>query len=283
MLGFTGIVSDMASSSSVSDDPEGSVIAYYFSRGYVYEVISEFLSKFHGIMMCVTTLKNRLRQLKLRRRMPPVDMDDVRKQIMNEISGPGCEGGYRSMWHNLRLQNIQLLRDVVRELMREMHAVGCERRKSKSLKRRSYFSSGPNYAWDVDRYDQLKLHGFPIDGCIDSWSRKIMWLKVTKSINHPDIIASFFLNCVEELRSCPVKLRTDCGTENGVMAAMQCTFQQSADAHMYGSSAANQRIILRAGGHFTGRTGVVGGWNFLRASWNRRSLIQCSFILSKSS
>ena len=39
-----------------------------------------------------------------------------------------------------------------------------------------------------------------------------------------------------------MKLRTDCGTENGVMAAMQCTFQEDAEAHKYGSSPSNQRI-----------------------------------------
>lgn len=109
MLGFTAIVSDMASSNSVSDNPEGSIIAYYFSRRYVYEVITEFLDKFHGITMCV---KKRLRQLKLRRRMPSVDMDVVRKQnklIMNELSGPGCQGGYRSMWNTLDYKTFKYL------------------------------------------------------------------------------------------------------------------------------------------------------------------------------
>ena len=52
-----------------------------------------------------------------------------------------------------------------------------------------------------------------------------MWLTVTRSNNHPEIIFSFYLNCVAGLEGCPVKLDTDCGTENGVMAAMQCTFQ----------------------------------------------------------
>ena len=51
-----------------------------------------------------------------------------------------------------------------------------------------------------------------------------------------------FLNCVAGLEGCPVKLRTDCGTENGVMAAMQCTCQQDLEAHKYGSSPMNQRI-----------------------------------------
>ena len=43
----------MASSSSISDNTEEeSIISYYFSRGYTYEVI-EFLAKFHSITMSV--------------------------------------------------------------------------------------------------------------------------------------------------------------------------------------------------------------------------------------
>ena len=147
------------------------------------------------------------------------DPDVVREQTMNELSGPGCQGGYRSMWHTLRLKNIQVPRHVVAELMREMDPKGCGQRKSRSLKRRSYSSSGPNYTWHVDGYNKLNPYGFHSQGCIDSWSQKIIWLNVTKSNNHPEIIANFYLNCVAELGGCPVKLRTDGGTENGVMAA----------------------------------------------------------------
>ena len=63
---------------------------------------------------------------------------------------------------------------------------------------------------------------------------KIIWLTVTRSNNHPEIIANVYLNCVAGLESCPVKLRTDCGTENSVMAAVQCTYQQDANVHKYG-------------------------------------------------
>ena len=69
--------------------------------------------------------------------MPSFDMDVVREEIMNELSGPGCEGGFRSMWHSLRIKNIQVPRHVVAELMGEMDPEGCEQRKAKSLKRRS--------------------------------------------------------------------------------------------------------------------------------------------------
>ena len=155
----------MASSSSISNDSEEeSIISYYFSRGYKYEVITEFLAKCHGITMCLRTLKNRLKQLNLRRRLPSFDMDVVREEIVNELSGPGCQGGYRSMWHTLRLKNIQVPRHVVAELMREMDPEGCEQRRAKRLKRRSYFSSGPNYTWHVDGYDKLNLMGFQYMG-----------------------------------------------------------------------------------------------------------------------
>ena len=71
---------------------------------------------------------------------------------------------------------------------------------------------------------------------------KIMWRTVTRSDNHPEIIVNFYWNCVAGLEGCPVKPRTDCGTESGVMAALQGAFQQDAKAHKYGSSPVNQRI-----------------------------------------
>ena len=52
---------------------------------------------------------------------------------------------------------------------------------------------GPNYIWHVDGYDKLKPYGFPIHGAIDGWSRKIMWLKLARSNNLPEIPATFYL------------------------------------------------------------------------------------------
>ena len=41
---------------------------------------------------------------------------------------------------------------------------------------RTYNSMGPNYIWHVDGYDKLKLFGLALSGCIDGFSRRIMWL-----------------------------------------------------------------------------------------------------------
>ena len=232
----------MASSSSCDDEDEESIISHYFSRGYKYTAIIRFLDKHHGIKMSHRTLKNRLKKYKIKKKLPSYDLDIIRERVRHELTGPGCQRGYRSMWHMLRLQNIQVPRQVVADVMRELDPEGCRQRKARRLERRRYLSPGPNFTWHVDGYDKLKPYGFPIHGCIDGWSRRIMWLKVAKSNNNPDIIANFYLDCVSEVGGCPKMIRTDCGTENGVMAAMQCTFQNEVNAHKYGTSPANQRI-----------------------------------------
>ena len=87
-------------------------------------------------------------------------------------------------------------------LMRELDPDGCEQRRSRALQRRRYSSPGPNHTWHVDGYDKLKPFGFPVHGCIDGWSRRIMWLKVTKSNNHPEVAANFYLDTVSEVGGC---------------------------------------------------------------------------------
>ena len=94
----------------------------------------------------------------------------------------------------------------------------------------------------MDGYDKLKPYGLPIHGCIDGFSRQISWLRVARSNNNPIIPASFYLKRVEHSGVCPTNLRTDCGTENGIMAATHCVFLDDVNARKYGSSHTNQRI-----------------------------------------
>jgi hypothetical protein len=72
---------------------------------------------------------------------------------------------------------------------------------------------------------------------------------VTRSNNAPETVAQFYLDCVRQNRGCPLQTRTDCGSENGVIAAAQCYFRssdngplQAEQAHAYGTSTQNQRI-----------------------------------------
>ena len=50
------------------------------------------------------------------------------------------------------------------------------------------------------------------------------------------------MDIVKEYGGCPLKGRTDCGTENSLVAAAQCYFTGNDLAHIYGTSPHNQRI-----------------------------------------
>ena len=88
-------------------------------------------------------------------------------------------------------------KQVVELLLRELDPDGCQLRKRHKWKRRQYYNPGPNAVWHADGYDKLKPYSFPVHGCIDGWSRKLLWLVVTRSNNSPDNIGSYFLDAVK--------------------------------------------------------------------------------------
>jgi hypothetical protein len=74
-------------------------------------------------------------------------------------------------------------------------------------------------------------------------------LNVSRSNNDPSVVLRFYLDCVDENEGCPLIVQSDCGTENGNIAAAQCYFRVDATdeyagekAHRYGESKRNQRI-----------------------------------------
>ena len=46
---------------------------------------------------------------------------------------------------------------------------------------------GPNFLWHLDGYDKLKQFGFAIHGCIDGFSRFIIWLESASTNNDPKV------------------------------------------------------------------------------------------------
>ena len=169
-------------------------------------------------------------------------IEAVRQRVSEIINGPGSCGGYRTIWHTLEMEGLHVPRIIVQDMLKELDPEGTKMKKAHRLKRRAYHNPGPNQSWHMDGYDKLKPFGFPVHGGIDGFSRKILWLKVTRSNNSPDNIATYFLDTVNELKGCPAQLITDLGTENGLAASIQCYFRDNPDAHRYVSSTRNQRI-----------------------------------------
>ena len=222
----------------------------YFFQGFEYKDILRFLSQYHGISISKSTLQRRLKSYDLSRKYAEYNIDAIVNEIRALLDGPECMGGYRFVWQRLKMKGHQVPRNVVQLLLSQLDPEGCYMRKCHRLRRRVYRNEGPNAAWHADGYDKLKPYGFAIHGCIDGWSRKVLWLLVTRSNNYPDNIASYFLETVEKYGGCPVKVYTDLGTENSTMAAIQSFFRNDDDAHCYCSSPRNQRI--------------EGFWSFLR-------------------
>ena len=48
--------------------------------------------------------------------------------------------------------------------------------------------------------DKLKPYGFPVHGCIDGYSRKILWLKVCRTNNDPTVTGKHFSDTVTSIR-----------------------------------------------------------------------------------
>ena len=197
----------------------------------------------------------------LRRKNNNFDISFLPDRIWQELDGPANTAGYRCVWHTLMLEGIHVPRETVRVLVSELDPKGVRERWPKALRRRTYRSPGSNYVWHVDGYDKLKPYKFPIPGCIDGYSRKILWLTVSRTNNDPAVTGQHFLDAVSKYGGCPTLLRTNNGTENVNMAAMQAFLHcmgeddlAGSNTHRYGSSPAIQRIEC--------------WWSFFQRSWS---------------
>jgi len=63
--------------------------------------------------------------------------------------------------HHLRVSHM-----TVRLMLRQMDPVGVAERQQHRLRRRTYFSHGPNDTWHVDGYDKLGPYGILISGYV---------------------------------------------------------------------------------------------------------------------
>ena len=116
--------------------------------GYSYNSITIFLNLYHGISTSIWTLKKRLRHYSLRRKQIAFNENIVRVIIEREIQGPGSMKGCRFI-HQILKQSygVHVPRDSLMQILKEIDSSRTEERKWKKLKRRKYFSLGPNATW----------------------------------------------------------------------------------------------------------------------------------------
>ena len=192
----------------------------YFKCSFTYLEIQEFLHSKHGINTSLSTIKRYLRKLNLFRR-PLVNrrtsVHILENAVQEELRGSGSGIGYRRVWAHLRSRGIISRREDIRKIILNLDPLGVDLRRRRRLRRRRYSNPGPNYVWHLDGHDKLKPFGFSIHGCIDGYSRRLIWLEVAATNKMPDLIAKYYLDAVKQLKGIPKTLKADDGTENSMI------------------------------------------------------------------
>lgn len=242
------------------------LVRNYFLQDYTNAEIVGFLALQHGIVISIRTVKRILKQLNLRRaRSEESSIEKIIDAILQEFeTSCGTFLGYRQLTQRLRQKyGLNVKRDSVMRYMRIVDPDGVDRRKRRRLKRRRYVTPGPNFLWHIDGWDKLAPFGLYVHGAIDGYSRRILWLEVNSTNKNAKVVASHYLNTVEQLGGVPTRLRSDKGTENSGIGILQQFFRwhnedefSARKSFHQGKSSANQRIEawwskLRDGG---------GGW-----------------------
>jgi hypothetical protein len=84
------------------------ILKDYFVKGFSYQKILQF----HGINISMRALQRRLYNLGLKRTNIDYNREDVRAAIVSYCNGAGSSGGYRSVWHALRLRGLVVPDDL---------------------------------------------------------------------------------------------------------------------------------------------------------------------------
>ena len=136
-----------------------------------------------------------------------ITLETVTNAVAKELDRPGQLLGYRAMHQKLRQEHdINVPRDLVYAKMQELDPEGLESRKVgiKNKKRKECFTTrGPNWVHSLDGHN--KLMGFQSDtfplaiyGCVDTASRKLLWLRIWTTNKEPKLIGRWYLEYLFE-------------------------------------------------------------------------------------
>lgn len=179
------------------------LIELYFNLGLKYKDILHILSAKHRIIISLRSLKRILKNNGLFRRKHFDSLAETIQFIKVELQGSGALHGYRWMYTKCKERGLHVRKEDVCLILSTLDPEGTEIRRRRRLKRRAYFSKGPNFVWHVDSYDKLKPFGICINGAIDGFSRRILWLNAYCTSSDPKVIGGYYLDSRGTRWMCP--------------------------------------------------------------------------------
>ena len=228
------------------------LVEYYRRHLYTVNEIVGFLIFRHHYLTSKRTVERILKRLNIRLRERESPLPELIVAIQELHSSGYCESGYRTVWRILNSScGLRATQGTVRAINAVLDPSGVHHRTAHRFRRRTYGAMGPNGVVHIDGYDKLKPFGIAIHGAICGYSRKILWLKACPSNNDPKRVAFYFLDYLKSIRGLPRTIRTDAGTENVVIRAIQIALRMHHGDVMSGyrsaitgRSTSNQRIEM---------------------------------------
>ncbi|KAI9748017.1 MAG: hypothetical protein M4579_007333, partial [Chaenotheca gracillima] len=180
------------------------------------------------------------------------EADQVARQLVYQQLQSGQSNRYGIVYSHM---NIRMLADTfvsrrqVAQATQTLDPVGVAARTAGALRQRArYTVKGPNRIWSADGHDKLSEYGFEIYGIIDGYSRYIVNLYVGISSRTEVGVQKYYLQAVRRY-GFPKKVRSDKGSETGLMAECQVQFRRYEKPEVpweriygFGTSTKNQRI-----------------------------------------
>ena len=154
--------------------------------------------------------------------------------VANELETSNALVGYRQMAELVSLKyGVRVAKERVRCTLKRLDPEGVKERSRNVIKRRVYETFGPNDVYHIDGNDKLKIWGFCIHGCVDGFSRKLLWLKVATTNNDPLVIANYYLQHIKTHKIVPNLIRMDKGSENIYCDDLQAFFTGDPNSVQY--------------------------------------------------
>lgn len=188
-----------------------------------------------------STLYRRLEEEGLSRESTFSDISDLElDRVVASIKRSHPNDGERLMFRHLAMQNIIVQRARLRASIHRVDPINTALRRSVAIRRRVYHCEGPNAVWHLDGNHKLIKWRFVIHGCIDAYSRTVVFLHCSDNNRASTVLASFTRAC--EDYGLPTKICTDLGGENIETWRYMIEQQETPSAVITGSSTHNERV-----------------------------------------
>ena len=223
------------------------------------EILSYMLRDFPQYSWSIRTLDRRMRYFNIFYHDKNVPLNAVKGAVKGELNGPGKLLGYRAMHLKVRQKNgLNVTRDQVYDVMTDIDLEGLRQRQPRFKRKKekgTFTAVGPNWVVSLDGHDKLmgfQKSTFPlaIYGCIDTASRKILFLKVWTSNNNPIFVGRWYFEYLYKRKILPNYIRIDKGTETATLSTMHAylsslqtdvlTENEACKCVIYGPSTSNQ-------------------------------------------